>query len=67
VTQAGLSTPNLASAKSRPQPTVEYHLTLDMAKELAMVERNEKGKQARLYFIEMEKRARQPALDPGHC
>ena len=33
----------------------EYHITLDMAKELSMVERNEKGKQARKYFIECEK------------
>ena len=32
----------------------EYHLSLDMAKELAMVERNDKGKQARQYFIECE-------------
>ncbi|WP_240536708.1 phage antirepressor KilAC domain-containing protein [Bartonella sp. WD12.1] len=38
----------------------EYHLTLDMAKELAMVERNEKGKQARQYFIECERKAKQP-------
>lgn len=37
---------------------VEYALSLDMAKELAMVERNEKGKQARLYFIECEKKAK---------
>lgn len=36
---------------------VEYVLTLDMAKELAMVERNAKGKQARQYFIECERRA----------
>ncbi|WP_208541325.1 antA/AntB antirepressor family protein [Bartonella capreoli] len=34
----------------------EYHLTLDMAKELSMVERNEKGKQARRYFIDCEKK-----------
>ena len=32
-----------------------HYTTLDMAKELAMVERNEKGKQARKYFIECEK------------
>ena len=30
----------------------EYFLTLDMAKELAMVENNDKGKEARRYFIE---------------
>ena len=32
-----------------------------MAKELAMLERNDKGKQARLYFIECEKVAKQAA------
>jgi len=36
---------------------VEYGLTLDMAKELSMVENNEKGKIARKYFIEKEKEA----------
>ena len=34
----------------------EYYITLDMAKELSMVERNEQGKEARRYFIECEKR-----------
>ncbi|MBF0568913.1 MAG: antA/AntB antirepressor family protein [Nitrospirae bacterium] len=36
------------------RPTKEYAITLDMSKELSMVERNAKGKQARQYFIECE-------------
>jgi anti-repressor protein len=44
------------------KPTKDYHLTLDMSKQLAMVERNDKGKQARQYFIECERRAKASAL-----
>lgn len=40
-------------------PSVEYHVTIDMAKELAMVERNAKGKEARQYFIAVEKAYRE--------
>ena len=35
---------------------IEYHLTFDMAKELSMVENNEKGRTARRYFIDCEKK-----------
>ena len=42
---------------------VDYRITLDMAKELAMVENNERGKQARQYFIEAEKRWRKSITD----
>lgn len=44
---------------------LDYALTLDMAKELSMVERNEKGKQARQYFIEAEKALRKVIEAPA--
>ncbi|TVT66035.1 MAG: hypothetical protein FHK79_18085 [Pseudomonas sp.] len=45
------------------RPTTEYHLSLDMGKELSMVENNEQGRRARRYFIDCEKRAHgQPVL-----
>ncbi|WP_375659586.1 antA/AntB antirepressor family protein [Bartonella sp. MR30HLJHH] len=45
------------------RPSTEYHLTLDMAKELSMVERNEKGRQARRYFIDCEKKLKNQSVD----
>ena len=36
----------------------EYFISLDMAKELSMVENNDQGKAARRYFIECEKAAK---------
>lgn len=41
------------------QGKIEYLLTLNMAKELSMVERNEKGKQARQYFIQCERQLKE--------
>jgi len=41
----------------------DYALTLDMAKELCMVERNKKGRQARKYFIAAEKMWRDSPLE----
>lgn len=37
---------------------IEYALSLDMAKELCMIENNEQGRMFRKYFIEVEKAAR---------
>lgn len=43
------------------RPSENHILTMDMAKELAMVQGNAKGKQARQYFIECERRAKAAA------
>ena len=37
------------------RPSTDYALTLDTAKEISMLQRSGKGKQARQYFIAMEK------------
>lgn len=44
------------------RPTVEYALSIEMAKELSMVENNEKGRIARRYFIACEEKLRQGGL-----
>ncbi len=40
------------------RPSSEYHISLDMAKELSMVENNDKGREARKYFIDVENKLR---------
>lgn len=51
------------SEKRNRQTLKQYAITLDMAKELSMIQRSEKGKQARKYFIESEKQLKAIRLD----
>lgn len=37
------------------QEVVDYQITIDMAKEICMIQRSDKGKQARQYFLQLEK------------
>lgn len=41
---------------------IDHEIKLDMAKELCMIQRNEKGKQARKYFINVEKAWNSPEM-----
>lgn len=45
---------------------IDYYITVDMAKELCMVENNEIGKKLRIYFIEIENRYRNIITNPSN-
>ncbi|MCI2152431.1 MAG: phage antirepressor KilAC domain-containing protein [Leuconostoc mesenteroides] len=56
----------LSKTSSGGRPSVEYNLTISTAKEIAMLQRNEKGKQVRNYFIQVEDRYKKLANDPSY-
>lgn len=49
------------------RPKLEYIIKLDTAKEMAMLERNAKGKQVRRYFIQIEKKYRASSQMTGQA
>ena len=41
------------------RPAVEYYISIDMAKEICMIQRSDKGRMFRQYFIECERRVKE--------
>lgn len=54
---------NFVKRETGGSTRTEYALSLDMAKELSMVENNEKGRMARKYFIQCEKKLQHPKVN----
>lgn len=44
------------------QEVQDYFVSIDMAKEISMIQRSDKGKQARQYFIECERKTKRPQI-----
>lgn len=48
--------------RTRTYDQTDHHIKLDMAKEISMIQRTEKGKKARQYFLQLEKMWNSPEM-----
>ena len=53
--EAGKDFSSEMSKSTGGRPAVDYQISIDMAKQICMIQRSEKGKQYRQYFIDLEK------------
>lgn len=59
----GMDFTSILGKSTGGRPSIDYALTIDCAKEISMLQRSDKGKEARIYFIECEKRLMSPSED----
>lgn len=60
--EAGSDFSSFLSESSGGRPAQDHQIKLDMAKEIAMIQRSEKGKEARQYFLQIEKLWNSPEM-----
>ena len=53
--EAGKDFSSEMSKSTGGRPAVDYQISIDMAKQICMIQRNEKGRQYRQYFLDLEK------------
>ena len=58
--QEGVDFCSFLSESTGGRPATDYQITIDMAKEICMIQRSEKGKQARQYFLKLEREWNSP-------
>jgi phage anti-repressor protein len=62
--EEGTDFPPIRGESSGGRPSLDYALSIDCAKELSMLQRTQKGKRARQYFIECEKQLKEISVKP---
>lgn len=60
--EEGLDFTTFLSKSTGGRPGQDHQIKLDMAKEIAMIQRTEKGKEARQYFLELERKWNSPEM-----
>ena len=58
--EEGIDFSSFLSESTGGRPSTDHLLKIDMAKELSMIQRTDRGKQARQYFIQVEKEFNSP-------
>ena len=53
--EAGKDFCSKMSESTGGRPAIDYQITVDMAKQICMIQRSEKGRQYRQYFLDLEK------------